>query len=91
MAYIRTGLSGAEGAVTAGILATAMPRGDVVGVARFVDHENRLCCEVLPHDPSLHRPAHAGFRSLSSDLALTSSDLSQACSSCTSFVRSLAQ
>ncbi|KAK9825405.1 hypothetical protein WJX81_001449 [Elliptochloris bilobata] len=29
-----------------GILATAMPRGDVVGVARFVDHENRLCCEV---------------------------------------------
>lgn len=33
----------------AGILATAMPRGDVVGVARFVDHENRLCCEVIAH------------------------------------------
>lgn len=39
-----------------------MPRGDVVGVARFVDHENRLCCEVCCAFTQSAQAMHAGDR-----------------------------
>jgi hypothetical protein len=46
----------------AGILYTSRPRGDIGGIARFVDQKNRLCCEVTfgkvanAYDPVLLRP-----------------------------------
>ncbi len=63
LCMVRARLAAASAAVAsssrrraAGILATAMPRGDVVGVARFVDYENRLCCEARPAlQPAAHR------------------------------------
>ena len=46
----------------AGIMYTTMPRADLVGTARFVDHKSSLCCEVVfgkvadsPDDPLLQR------------------------------------
>lgn len=41
---------------------TSMPRADLVGTARFVDHKNKLACDVVfgkvadhPEDPILQR------------------------------------
>lgn len=41
---------------------TTMPRADLVGTAKFVDHKSSLCCEVVfgkvadsPDDPLLQR------------------------------------
>lgn len=45
-----------------GIMYTSMPRADLVGTARFVDHKNKLACDVVfgkvadhPEDPILQR------------------------------------
>ncbi|KAK9792709.1 hypothetical protein WJX73_008944 [Symbiochloris irregularis] len=80
-----------------GIMYTSMPRAELVGTARFVDHKSRLCCEVVfgkvadsPDDPLLQRTDsfHGTLYRFTSNAQSVSSS-TQAKGSRFSYVRSL--